>query len=228
MECDGIVIGRGGGSIEDLWPFNEECVADAIFNAQHPIISAVGHEIDWVISDFVADLRAPTPSAAMQMLLPDQNELRLTLDELISSATLTMRQHFYRKKEQLNALYESFRRNGVEHRLKEQHKRIDELKERLTRQISIVLSECQREIAPVREQLGNSVKSILSARKIQIHQLRETIESNNPVKKGKKGFAQLSQNGQVISLEHLGQGERFEAMDEHTIIHAEVISKEIF
>ena len=62
---DVIVMGRGGGSIEDLWAFNEEIVADAIFKAKTPIVSAVGHEIDWVISDFVADLRAPTPSAAV-------------------------------------------------------------------------------------------------------------------------------------------------------------------
>jgi len=228
MECDGIVIGRGGGSIEDLWPFNEECVADAIYNASHPIVSAVGHEIDWVISDFIADLRAPTPSAAMQMLLPDQNELRLALDDIASSASMTMRQHFYRKKEQLNALYESFRRNGVEHRLQEQRKQIAELKERLNRQIALVLSGCQRDVAPLREQLGNTIKSTLSAKYTHLHQLRETIESNNPVKKSKKGFAQLSREGQVVPLETLQKGERFEAMDEHTLIHAEVISKETF
>ena len=64
-----IIVGRGGGSIEDLWAFNEEIVADAIFNAKTPIVSAVGHEIDTLISDFVADLRAPTPSAAMEMIL---------------------------------------------------------------------------------------------------------------------------------------------------------------
>jgi len=228
MECDGIIIGRGGGSIEDLWPFNEECVADAVYNASHPIVSAVGHEIDWVISDFVADLRAPTPSAAMQMLLPDQNELRLVLDDIVSSANMAMKQHFYRKKEQLSALYESFRRNGVEHRLQEQKKQIDELKERLTRQINHTLNGCQRDITPLREQLGNSVKSILSAKKTQLYQLGETMETNNPQKKSKKGFAQLSQKGRVISLKDLEEGARFEAMDEQIVIHAEVILKEIF
>lgn len=67
---DVIIIGRGGGSMEDLWAFNEEIVADAIYNARTPIISAVGHESDTVISDYVADMRAPTPSAAIEMLLP--------------------------------------------------------------------------------------------------------------------------------------------------------------
>ena len=71
LECDAVIVGRGGGSVEDLWAFNEEVVADALFAMNTPVVSAVGHEIDWVISDYVADLRAPTPSAAMQMILPD-------------------------------------------------------------------------------------------------------------------------------------------------------------
>lgn len=76
---DVIIAGRGGGSIEDLWAFNEECVARAIFNSKIPIISAVGHETDFTIADFVADLRAPTPSAAAEMSVPSSDELRRNL-----------------------------------------------------------------------------------------------------------------------------------------------------
>lgn len=74
--ADVLIVGRGGGSIEDLWSFNEECVARAIFESHIPIVSAVGHEIDFTISDFVADLRAPTPSAAAELVVPSQEELR--------------------------------------------------------------------------------------------------------------------------------------------------------
>ena len=79
---DVIIVGRGGGSLEDLWAFNEEVVARAIYNSKLPVISAVGHEIDWTISDFVADLRAPTPSVAAEVVIAKKSELVERLDEI--------------------------------------------------------------------------------------------------------------------------------------------------
>ena len=81
-DLDVLIIGRGGGSIEDLWPFNEEIVARAIYRSKIPIISAVGHEIDFTISDFVADLRAPTPTAAAEMAVPNINDVRDYLNQI--------------------------------------------------------------------------------------------------------------------------------------------------
>lgn len=86
-DIDVIIIGRGGGSIEDLWAFNEEIVARAIFKSHIPVISAVGHEIDFTIADFVADLRAPTPSAAMEIATPDINDFKTTIEDFIYSAS---------------------------------------------------------------------------------------------------------------------------------------------
>ncbi len=79
LEVDVIIIGRGGGSIEELWPFNEEIVAKAIFNSKIPIISAVGHETDFTLSDFTADVRAPTPSSAAEIAVPNQKEINASL-----------------------------------------------------------------------------------------------------------------------------------------------------
>lgn len=101
---DTIIIGRGGGSLEDLWPFNEEITARAIFNSELPIISAVGHETDFTISDFVADLRAPTPSAAGELAVPDFLEVKWKMENINKRLTNSLKQKVDKMKERYSVV----------------------------------------------------------------------------------------------------------------------------
>jgi len=106
-QVDLLIVGRGGGSLEDLWAFNEEVVARAIFNSNIPVISAVGHEIDTTIADLVADLRAPTPSAAAKIIVHKKNEILKNLDCSCLLLTNAIREKIYRLNESFNLIYTS-------------------------------------------------------------------------------------------------------------------------
>ena len=105
-DCDCIIIGRGGGSIEDLWAFNDEILARTIFACKTPVISAVGHETDFTICDFVADRRAPTPSAAAEIAVPDMQDLKRQLSMISSSLKTRMGEIIGFKKQYLQSLAE--------------------------------------------------------------------------------------------------------------------------
>jgi exodeoxyribonuclease VII large subunit len=107
-QADVLIVGRGGGSLEDLWPFNEEIVARAIFESRIPIISAVGHEIDFTIADFVADLRAPTPSAAAEVVSPDETEISRYLQDTSISLQNLIKKHLTNLKETIGNLKRSY------------------------------------------------------------------------------------------------------------------------
>ncbi|MDH4570889.1 exodeoxyribonuclease VII large subunit [Pseudomonas sp. BN414] len=128
---DALILARGGGSLEDLWCFNEEAVARAVAACQTPIVSAVGHETDVSISDFVADVRAPTPSAAAELLAPDANELQQRLDSLHRRLVLRLREQLTRERLRLDGLFRRLRHPGE--RLRQQAQRLDDLDMRLRR-----------------------------------------------------------------------------------------------
>ncbi|KXG76805.1 Exodeoxyribonuclease 7 large subunit [Thermotalea metallivorans] len=124
---DIIILGRGGGSIEELWAFNEEIVARSIFASRIPIISAVGHETDFTISDFVADLRAPTPSAAAEMAVPYYGELKNTLEGYRNYLNLTLLHQIKEKKNYLQNFGKDRMDNLLDSRLREEQQHLDAL-----------------------------------------------------------------------------------------------------
>ncbi len=223
---DVIVVGRGGGSMEDLWGFNEEVVADAIYNAQTPVVSAVGHEIDWLISDFVADLRAPTPSAAMQMILPDQNELLQTLDVIAQQMEQRLNQCLYSATEKLRHLVSSYERNSIEQRIKNRLSEIIELQQRFKQSISMAIEAKSRQLAPVAENLTRQTQAIILHKQNTVQGLQQALLSQNPKLKSKKGYAQVTQNNQLVDLDRLEVGVEIALLSSEKRVSAKVTAVE--
>ena len=222
---DIIVIGRGGGSIEDLWSFNEEIVADAIFRAKTPIISAVGHEIDWVISDFVSDLRAPTPSAAMEMILPDTNELYQYLDSLQTQFSQIISQKINSNEQDIRHLINSYSQHSIEKRLTQKSLEVKQIKENFYQSISFKLQNLTKELEHVQVRFPHAINSKINVAQNQLLNFQKMLESNNPKFKSKRGFAQLSQNSNVIDIASLNVNDIFQVQSAKVSVSAKVISK---
>ncbi|ABB43960.1 Exodeoxyribonuclease VII large subunit [Sulfurimonas denitrificans DSM 1251] len=222
---DIIVLGRGGGSIEDLWAFNEEIVADAIFSAITPIISAVGHEIDWVISDFVADLRAPTPSAAMEMCLPDEKELYQFIDSLVARYEQMISQKLYGVKQELEHISRLYQDHSIEKKISYKLEEIAQLKLSFTNSIYFKMQSFNKEVESIKIRFPNAIQSRINIVQNQVLTLQKMLESNHPRLKTKKGFAQISKDSKVIDIESLIVDEVFDLMSDRVVISAKVINK---
>lgn len=135
-EIDILVITRGGGSIEDLWTFNDEGLGRAIFQSEIPVVSAIGHEIDFTISDFVADLRAPTPSAAAEMIFPDKNELLRNLNDYGTELRNTVRDKIGNLKKFLDSISGNYYIRRVSDIINEYNFRLDEINRKMDNEVS--------------------------------------------------------------------------------------------
>ncbi len=200
LDVDLLVVGRGGGSIEDLWAFNEEVVADAIYNCEKPVVSAVGHEIDFLISDFVADVRAATPSNAMEIVLPDANEHRIYLDSLQNEFTNRIKNTIENKQNLLDNLSRLFEQNSLKTRF----------------------NLIEKEIVFMKNSFKTNLTQIFNSYQNEINSLKNSYKTNDPTKKDFKGYVQISQNNEIINLDKTKVGEKITLQTPNTIALCEI------
>ncbi len=223
LKVDVIVVSRGGGSIEDLWGFNEEIVANVIFEAKTPVVSAVGHEIDYVISDFVSDLRAPTPSAAMEMILPDKNELLMNIDGMIEQSRYSLTRVINQKTVQLQSLKSEFQRYSFEQKRYLILKEISLLKEQFSTKLSQIFQEKIVNTASMKESLSFTCRQDIIKKEQLLQNLNSLLNSRNPTLGLNESYAQVVKNGKTIKPENLKTGDIYELQTKNKIIESKVI-----
>lgn len=200
FDIDTLIVGRGGGSIEDLWPFNEEIVARAIYNSKVPIISAVGHEIDFTIADFVADLRAPTPTAAAELAVPNIETIKTYLENVVNRSTISINGYIETDKQKLSSLINSYvlKKPTAMYEIKEQN--LDFLIDRLNKEMKIILDNTKIRLFKVTSSYILTNPDILYKFKTQnLKHLINKLEVLNPMNTLARGYAIVKSNNKVVS-----------------------------
>jgi len=222
---DVVVVGRGGGSAEDLWAFNEEIVAEAIFSMQTPVVSAIGHEVDVMISDFVADLRAPTPSAAMEMILPDVKEILYTLNEMNERFKYTIEQKLQHLIRDLKYIEEVVLRSSPVRQLVEAEIKFKHYEDEYKRVMQYKLERLESLLPDISKNNMQNLLFILEQKSQYLEFVHKKMLMNNPKLQCKKGWGQVAIDGKTITLSEVEINQKFIIQDEETQIEALCLNK---
>ena len=232
LGVDVIILGRGGGSIEDLWNFNEEEVARAIYNCKTPIISAVGHESDYTISDLVADVRAATPTHAAVLATPDQFELMQQLKQVQLSMTRQIQQIIKQQRKRLDYLASYYKFKTPSLLYDQQIQRRDELEKQLNLNLKMQLTQARQDLRLVSQKFNlryllNDIKQYQSHvaryQQVLVQRLRQMLSHNETQLKNKvellnnlsptnvmlRGYSIISKDDQVVtSVDQISKGDQ--------------------
>jgi exodeoxyribonuclease VII large subunit len=227
---DTMIIGRGGGSIEDLWPFNEERVARAIFEAKTPIISSVGHETDTTIADLVADVRAATPTAAAELAVPVLTEELLRIEERQARLIQAYANQMQRKDERFQRVQNSYIFRQPERLYEAQSLKLDQLQQRLMQQMQTLIYEKERtanqtihrlaQVVPtarvreskqqvnyLSERLDKQMQLIFEQKQRQFQQTLQSLDLLSPLKIMGRGYSYTTKETVVKSVQELAVGD---------------------
>ncbi len=197
--CDVIILGRGGGSIEDLWPFNEELVAYEIFKSKIPIISSVGHETDFTISDFVSDLRAPTPSGGAELAVPNKDELNNYLKRLTEQNRNSLQRLLKRKKDTLQHITSSYVFRDPLRLTENKNRRLDHLIEKLELlHPGNKVNQSRKQLILVEKGLQDYFERVLRIKQNRYNLALNKLELINPLSIMKKGYSVTKVRNKMI------------------------------
>ena len=200
FDIDTLIVGRGGGSIEDLWPFNEEVVARAIYNCKIPVISAVGHEVDFTISDFVADARAPTPTGAAVMAVPDVNDIKFKIVQLRNRLNKNINDKIMQKRTKLNHVSEKQIFKNPESIYEIKSMTLDNLVTKLEFSSKNIISENRNKLIELKNKnIMKNPDEILRKKKEPYLRNVDKLTVLNPLLTLKRGYTLTKVEGKVVS-----------------------------
>lgn len=198
-EADVILCGRGGGSIEDLWAFNEEAVARAIFASELPVISAVGHEPDVTIADFVADLRAPTPSGAAELAVPDRMEYRQTVRQMDARLHAAANRRTAMARHRLEGLQERLALRTPAKYIDEKRLLLDHISERLQGALPARLARDRQSVKLMNHRLLTVGRGMTQTRRLRFTRTVATLDAISPLKVLSRGYAVATGSAGIVT-----------------------------